>query len=102
MPTQNKTIKNVDISLDGNTFIGCHFYNCVLIYSELMPVTLKNCTFEKCSWSFAGSAKNTVGFMMNMYRLGGNASQVIESVFEQIRTDATGFKEPSNKNDIIN
>lgn len=35
--------------------------------------------------------------MMNMYRLGSNASKVIETVFEKIRTDATGFKDPSNK-----
>jgi hypothetical protein len=102
MPTQNKTIKNVEISLDGKTFIKCHFDNCVLTYSGLMPVGLKNCTFEKCAWHFAGSAKNTVGFMMKMYSLGGNSSKVIETVFQQIRTNATGFKEPSDKNDIIN
>lgn len=102
MPTQNKTIKNIDISLDGKAFIKCHFLSCSLIYSGLMHVTLKDCTFEKCKWSFAGPAKNTVGFMTGMYGLGSTEAQVIETFFANIRANATGFKENKLDDDILN
>lgn len=102
MPTQNKTIKNVFIALDGKTFVKCHFDNCEMSYSGLMQVSLKECTFDQCKWSFAGAAKNTIGFMMGMYGLGGEPAKVIEKAFDQIRMNATGFHDSFNDNDTVN
>ena len=102
MPTQNKTIKNVFIALDGKTFVNCHFENCELSYSGLMQVSLKECTFSKCKWFFAGAAKNTIGFMTGMYGLGGTQAKVVEKVFDQIRINATGFNSSINDDDIAN
>ena len=102
MPTQNKTIKNVFISLDGKTFVKCHFENCEMNYSGLMQVSLKECTFNKCKWSFSGAAKNTIGFMTGMYGLGNTPAQVVEKAFDQIRINATGFKNFTVDDDTLN
>ena len=102
MPTQNKTIKNVFIALDGKTFVKCHFENCEMNYSGLMQVSLKDCTFDKCKWTFSGAAKNTIGFMTGMYALGGAPSKVIEKAFDQIRMNATGFSSGVNNDGSVN
>jgi uncharacterized protein YjbI with pentapeptide repeats len=102
LPTQNKTIKNVFIALDGKTFVKCHFENCNLNYSGLMQVSLKDCTFSKCKWSFSGAARNTIGFMTGMYGLGGASAKVIEKAFDQIRLNATGFDNSLHDEDVLN
>lgn len=102
MIVQNQTIKKCHVSLDGETFIQCSFINCKLIYSGLMPISLKNCTFENCNWSFSGPAKNTITFMKGLYSLDGSTSVVIEKVFEQIRTDTCETNHILNNENIIN
>jgi hypothetical protein len=86
MIAQKQTFKDLTISLDGSTFVGCTFNHCKLIYSGMLPVTLEDNVFNNCSWDFSGAARNTVGFMSALYMGGGK--ELIEATIDNIRGKA--------------
>jgi hypothetical protein len=81
-----KNFNDETVSLDGNTFDGCKFTNCILEYSGGKPPTMTNCNLTKTSFSFSDQASDTVAFMTAMYH--GGFKTVIEETFEQIRKPA--------------
>ena len=84
MVTQQQTLKNLKIQLDGETFVGCTFESCELIFSGLMSATFVDCTFgENIKWEFDGPASHTIAFMTALYR--GGAAKLIENIFREIR-----------------
>jgi predicted nucleotide-binding protein len=57
-----------------------------MVYSGISPVTLRNCRFEDCKWSFAGPSGLTVKFMSAIYNGTDDIGrQLIESTFDEIR-----------------
>lgn len=84
----NKKFKDTTINLDGGTFEGCTFENCILLFSGLMPPTLKNNSFTGCQWEFAGPAENTLRFLTALYSGGGR--DLVEKTLENIKHGAIG------------
>jgi len=76
---------NLNISLDGGTFVGCTFQNCNLVYSGLLPATFDNCQFAACVWDFGGPAANTLAFMRMLYQAGGDVKDQIDDVIGKVR-----------------
>ena len=83
MIAHNQRYKDTRITLDGATFVGCTFENCIFVFSGLLPPLLEGNTITACKWEFTGPAANTVAFMSALYRSG--AHDVIEKTFENIR-----------------
>jgi len=86
MEFNSKHFKNEEIRLDGNTFIGCSFANCVLVYGGgPLPVMINN-SIKDVQWSFAEAASNTVQFMNAIYHgMGEGGRQLIEQTIDNIR-----------------
>src|SRR3954464_2218185 len=52
--------KDTTIRLDGNTYDGCTFTNCTLIYAGTTDdTTVISPRFEHCKWGFEGPAIRT-------------------------------------------
>ncbi len=84
MVTQQQSLKNLKIQLDGGTFVGCTFESCELVFNGLMGATFVDCVFgENIKWRFDGPASNTIEFMTALYQ--GGAAKLIENIFRQIR-----------------
>ncbi len=91
MKYSNQPFTNEPINLDDNTYIGCTFSHCEIIYSGGAIPTLTNNSFSDCSWTFDGAAARTLAFMAALYTGGGKA--VIEHTLDNIR----GKKKPGIK-----
>lgn len=76
---------NLNMSLDGGTFVGCTFQNCNLVYSGLLPATFDNCQFAGCVWDFGGPAANTLAFMRMLHQAGGDVKDQMEDVIGKVR-----------------
>lgn len=77
------------ITLDGNTFTGCTFRNCEIIFrgTDGPPLTLVACHFkEAVQWVFDGAASRTLNFLTSMYRNGGeDGRRMVDDLFENVR-----------------
>ena len=86
MRYEKETFSNVIIELDDNEFVGCHFEDCELVYSGFTPPVLYGCSFVRASFTFAGSAENTLRFLADLYASSGaEGRQLIEDTFDSIR-----------------
>jgi hypothetical protein len=81
----DRLIENTSLFLDGIRFIRCRFVNCQLIYEAKDEVEFKDCTFERCSWTFDGAAERTISFLSTLYHGGDGGSQLVEAIFESIQ-----------------
>lgn len=81
-------------TLDGIHFEDCYFVRCRLIYSGGLPPVLVRNRFENCSWSLEGPAANTIAFLSAIYAYG--AKNLVESIFEDIRTTQSSEEEPND------
>ena len=88
MIVEKQTFKARKISLDGGEFYSCTFDKCNLVFSGYLHVTLEDCTFKDCKWTFAGPAENTTEFMRGLYEQG--AKNLIENIFRTIQGQQPG------------
>jgi hypothetical protein len=85
------------ISVDGNTFVekniridkarykNCTFTRCIIEYGGEGPVVLDTCTFDECTWTFVGPAKQTMDFLAVMQSSFGEFGKgLVKSVFDGI------------------
>lgn len=84
----NKKFKDTVVNLDGSTYESCTFERCVMLFSGLMPSSLKGNTFTECQWEFAGPAANTIAFMAALHS--GRGKDLIEKTLEEIRRGGAG------------
>ncbi len=78
-----KKFRDVTLQLDGNSFKGCTFTNCQLVFSAITSVGFDECDFKDVSWSFQGPASNAVAFMRVLYAAG--LVELAENIFRHIR-----------------
>jgi hypothetical protein len=80
------------IVLDGNTFTGCTFKACRIIYKGEQRAKLVACTSDKASkWVIKGSAAKTLAFFSNLYHQGQSGRTMVEQVvFKQIKKGIRG------------
>ena len=69
------------ILLDGNTFRGCDFSDCEVIYSGGQPPVMTQNQFQNAKFSFQGPAANTVRFLMAMARPTSGLQKLIRNTF---------------------
>ncbi len=73
---------NTRVELDGNSFEGCAFDGCRIVFSGKAPCELIDCTFNNSPFAFEGPAALTVDFLTKMYRVAG---PMIEATLQNIR-----------------
>jgi hypothetical protein len=57
------TYVSVKVELDGNSFEGCKFEDCILEFGATAPVSLVGNRIINCRWSFVGAAGDTIAFL---------------------------------------
>jgi hypothetical protein len=87
MEHRDKDFVDQDVHLDNNTFTGCTFRNCRLIYSGEGAVELSVCNFdEESQWLLGGAAVRTLDYLTMLYHTPGKTGRkLIEEMFEKIR-----------------
>jgi len=83
----DKEFKRTSINVEGIHFLRCKFIECQIIYSARDDVAFEDCSFIECSWTFDGPAEETLVFLSELYNgLGQQGRELVESVFQSIRT----------------
>lgn len=72
-----------DIDLSGNTYTGCLFSECRIIFTGIGETQLLTNKFNNCQWIFQGPAGNTLMFLNKLYNDQGK--ELVEQLIEQIR-----------------
>jgi len=86
MEFRDRTFKNETVNLDGNTFTGCTFRECVFVYKAMDVFTLTASHFYDCKFSLAGPAMLTLQALAMFYRgMGDGGKALVENTFESIR-----------------
>ena len=85
MKFKDRTFKNEPVNLDNNTYTGCTFNHCEVIYSGGGLPNLTNNSFNECSWIFDGAAARTMQFMTALHNSGGGFLQLIDATIDNIR-----------------
>ena len=61
------------IALDGESFEGCEFRACRLVYSGGAVPVMTGCRFEGCEWKLEGAAADTLAHLKLMWVQGAKA-----------------------------
>lgn len=85
---QGGTFSNTRVDLDDQTYEGCTFERCTIVFAGRGPYKLSGCTFTDCQFVLDGAAALTVKYLADMHRL--NAPFVLE-VLKGIRTGQVSF-----------
>lgn len=82
----NQNFKDAREVLDGNSYKGCTFTNCKIIYRGGSGPSINDCKFNECTWHFEDAAERTVGFMHQVYHgMGDGGIALIDSLITVIR-----------------
>lgn len=87
MVHREQEFTNLNVSLDGGTYVRCRFSKCNLLFSGLLPATFDDCEFKDCVWDFAGPAANTLAFMRMLYQAGGEIRRQMDEVIDKVRAE---------------
>jgi hypothetical protein len=96
MEFRDQDFNGQDITLDNNTFTGCTFRNCRVVFRATGPIALSANSFkENVKWVFDGPAATTIVFLTELYKSGGEGGrQLVENTFENIRRGRKGPEPP--------
>jgi hypothetical protein len=82
----NQTFTGQTIRLDFNSFTGCQFVRCVMIFGGHGAFSFVGCTFSEVSWQFTEAAAMTLQTLAGLYHgMGEGGRDIVESLFETIR-----------------
>jgi uncharacterized protein YjbI with pentapeptide repeats len=70
------------VVLEAESFSGCEFRDCRLIYAGGEPATLTNCKFVNCDWRLEGAASNTLAHLKLMWSAGSKAE--VQAIIKDI------------------
>jgi len=86
MEHKNMTLDGGEYLLDGNSYIGCTFRNCVMTFKGTEGFVLDSNRFEKgVKWNLDGPALRTVQFLGALYGMGGPGKELVDNLFKSIR-----------------
>jgi hypothetical protein len=74
------------VILDGETFSGCDFAACRLVYSGGPPPRFEHCSFEDCEWKFEEAAAHTLSYLKLMWNVGAKAA--VQTTIKEITVAA--------------
>jgi len=81
---RNREFVEEEVILDHNTFDGCAFRRCILIYHGHGPTDLLNNEFSENSWRFRGPADRFLRLLQQMNSQIGKRAEVIDLVSNTI------------------
>lgn len=70
------------VYLDGESFSGCEFVACRMIYAGGEPPQMDRCKFESCEWKFEGAAADTLALLKVMW--GAGAKPAVQDMIKEI------------------
>ncbi len=76
---------NQRIDLHGNTYHGCRFEHCELVFDGDRSPTFHDNEFLDCTFVFTGAAVRTLYFLCNIYHAGEGGREVIEHTLRELR-----------------
>lgn len=87
MEFRDRDFNGEEVTLDGNTFTGCTFRNCRVVFRATAPCTLNANVFkENVQWTLDGPAALTLQFLRAMYHgMGSGGRDLVEHTIEQVR-----------------
>jgi hypothetical protein len=86
---KNQTFKQQTLVLDGNSFEGCEFQSCTLVFNGVSEVSLTGSQIKDCRWSFDGPAARTLQFMQALYQSGGGGRDLMAETFRRFAAGAS-------------
>ena len=85
MNIENQTFANERITLDSNSYTGCTFRKCVLVYSGVSEMSLTSCRFEDVEWEFTGPAARVLSFLHATYQNGRDGEEFVRAIFRNFK-----------------
>lgn len=85
MNIENQNFTNERITLDNNSYTGCTFRHCVLVYSGVSEMTLTNCRFDEVEWEFSGPAARVLSFLHATYQNGRDGEEFVRAIFRNFK-----------------
>jgi hypothetical protein len=85
---QNQTFRDERVELSGNSYHGCTFERCELVYRGDRSPTFSDNEFIDSVFLFKDAAIRTIYFLSNMYHAGPGGREVVEKTFDDIRNGA--------------
>jgi uncharacterized protein YjbI with pentapeptide repeats len=70
------------VALDGESFSGCDFEACRLVYAGGEAPQFDNCRFTDCEWKLEGAAAETLSFLKLMWSAG--AKPAVQSIIKDV------------------
>lgn len=70
------------VALDGETFNGCEFRACRLVYSGGAAPQFHDCKFDGCEWKLQGPAADTLVHLRAMWNAG--AKPAVQAMIKDI------------------
>lgn len=92
-------IEDTEVVIDGNEYTGTQFQRAHVVFGATKPVSLVGCTFNECSFGFAGPAAITLQFMTALYQSGPGGRDLIEMTLENIRNGGYPDEPPKQESD---
>jgi hypothetical protein len=74
------------VELDGESFSGCEFDGCRLVYAGGAAPSFDNCRFVECEWKFEGAAAETLACLKLMWNAG--AKPTVQAIIKDITVAA--------------
>ncbi len=86
MLIKDRSFANSAELMDGNSYHGCKFDKCHLVYRGGAIPNIENCQFHDCTWQFENAAERTLTFLRLIYHgMGPKGPELVESAFNEIR-----------------
>ena len=85
MNIENQNFTNERITLDNNSYTGCTFRQCVLVYSGTSELALTNCRFDEVEWEFTGPAARVLSFLHATYQNGKDGEEFVRAIFRNFK-----------------
>lgn len=82
----NERFKNQRVELDGKMFHNCEFDTCELVFSGDRPPTFSDNRFVDTVFVLTGQATRTMYLLSNIYHAGEGGKEVVEHIFDDIRS----------------
>jgi hypothetical protein len=70
------------LQLDGESFEGCEFRKCRLVYTGGEVPKFTDCRFDACDWKFEGPAARTLEHLKVVWGAGGKA--LVQGLIKEI------------------
>ncbi|MDB5439640.1 MAG: hypothetical protein JWM33_2067 [Caulobacteraceae bacterium] len=70
------------VALDGESFSGCDFVECRLVYSGGELPEFESCRFDSCEWKFEDAAGRTLSYLKLVWAAG--AKTTVQALIKEI------------------